>query len=104
MTTKHKHYDLIMAWANGAEIECFDGQLWVGLENPRWYFDDTYRIKVKPKPDVVLYACSSKLNDDNYATLTSAWNLNFSIFSDKKPNLKLLYDGETKELKAVELI
>ena len=38
---------------------------------------------------------------DNYAYLTSAWakdNLG------KIPNIKLLYDGETKELKYVEKI
>ena len=50
MTTKHKYYDLIMALANGSDIEYF--------------------------------------NEVGYA----------------KPNLKLTYDSEMTELKAVELI
>ena len=105
MTTKHKHYDLIFAWANGAKIECFDGQLWVGLENPRWYFNDTYRIKPEPKPDVVLYAYAKNYNGKSYGHLSSAMLLeDLWLMSDIKANIKLTYDGETRTLKSVELI
>ena len=103
MTTKHKHYDLIMAWANGAEIEYFakgDGfECWVDVKNPIWD-NAIYRIKPEPKHDIVLYAYSG-MSVDNYAYLTSAFSKdNLS----KTPNIKLTYDGETNELKAVEVI
>ena len=104
MTNKRKHYDLILDWACGAEIEYLSKNgncaSWKYSEFPAWSEDKEYRIKPEPKPDIVLYA-SSGMAVDNYAYLTSAWakdNLG------KIPNIKLLYDGETKELKYVEKI
>jgi hypothetical protein len=44
--TPHKHRDLIIAWANGAEIEVMDyadGE-WYYCYNPTWRSED-YRIK-----------------------------------------------------------
>ena len=54
---KHKHYDLIVAWANGAKIEArLNGGEWHELTTPAWNGIDTeYRIKREPKPDVVKY-------------------------------------------------
>ena len=41
----HKHRDLIIAWANGAKIECLGfGDTWDIVENPNWK-SDHYRIK-----------------------------------------------------------
>jgi hypothetical protein len=49
MGTKHKHYDVLVAWAAGEEIEIYeDGgwYLWVSGVPP--YFEDSqYRIKPK---------------------------------------------------------
>lgn len=43
----HKHRDLIIAWANGAEIEhfntCYDR--WQRCASPSWNSEDQYRIK-----------------------------------------------------------
>lgn len=49
MGTKHKHYDVIVAWAEGEEVE-YKNQLneWVDLESrPLWYEYLEYRIKPK---------------------------------------------------------
>lgn len=52
---KHKHYDLILAWANGAKIECnnnqgiVDHQNWIQIKNPRWYEYHEYRLMVEPE-------------------------------------------------------
>ena len=79
---KKEHYDFIIAWDNGAKIE----------------------IKPEPKPDVVLYANSGTAVND-FASLTSARNYDdLSVNFQLKPNIKLTYDGETRELKAVEVI
>ena len=47
---KRKHYDLIIAWANGAEIEFKD---WYGnwrfINNPAWNKQIEYRVKPKDK-------------------------------------------------------
>lgn len=40
----HKHRDLIIAWANGADIECYNGEGWV-LCDPRWLGTGEYRVK-----------------------------------------------------------
>jgi hypothetical protein len=44
---KHKHYDLIVAWAGGAEIEYFNPSIkeWRDYSNPNWDVDNCYRIK-----------------------------------------------------------
>ena len=53
----HKHKDLIIAWANGAEIESFDNltQRWYYTDRPVWGSHTQYRIKPEQKPDVVKY-------------------------------------------------
>ena len=100
---RHKHYDLILEWACGAEIEYLDGEQWIKALTPSWYEFREYRIKPEPKPDIVLYAYSENCKNDGYAFMSSAWsdiNSDFGI----KANIKLTYDGETKELKYSEKI
>lgn len=49
----HKHRDLIVAWANGAEIEhlsAFTGK-WYGTPCPCWGKGDVYRIKPQPNKE-----------------------------------------------------
>jgi hypothetical protein len=90
MREPHKHADLIKAWADGAEIQTYDGieDVWVDIiGNPAWT-SERYRIKPEPKPDVVQFWCASceplKRPLDN--------------------NLKLTFDGETGQLKSAEVI
>ena len=46
---KHKHYDCIIAWANGEIIEVLNAEMeeWEIVEQPSWYEDNDYRIKLK---------------------------------------------------------
>jgi len=49
---KHKHHNLIVAWAKGAEIEFYDGYEWVSTNGqPTWHVDNQYRIKPESKPE-----------------------------------------------------
>ena len=50
MSTPHKHADLIIAWANGAEIQwlAHNGQ-WIYLVTPNWNAEYQYRIKPEKK-------------------------------------------------------
>jgi hypothetical protein len=46
---KHKHYDIIVAWANGAKIQkrlAWGG--WVDCNNPPWDCNEEYRINPNP--------------------------------------------------------
>lgn len=48
MNTPHIHKDLIIAWANGAEIEYYRAGLgWEACRRPVWHAECTYRIKPK---------------------------------------------------------
>lgn len=88
----HKHKDLIIAWANGAEIECYSptDNEWYGISNPDWYEHMLYRIKPEPKPDVIKYV------------FVEAKPSFCNIFNDN--NLKLTFCGETGKLKSAEVI
>jgi len=44
--TRHKHADVIHAWAEGAEIQKFCGDGWYNdSDTPEWFEDCEYRIK-----------------------------------------------------------
>lgn len=51
MTTRHKHADVIIAWANGAEIEYrnLPGATWMSVGTPGWYENCEYRVKPPAK-------------------------------------------------------
>jgi len=93
---KHKHSDLIIAWANGAQIQCFDcNHGWKDLgEYFAWIDDYQYRIKPEPKPDYVQYI--------NFHFNLCVIDLKERPFN--KANLKLTFDGETGYLKSAEVI
>ena len=90
---RHKHADLICAWANGAKIQYYDAIMcrWSDNENPKWYEEMKFRVKPEPKPDVVV-RYGAKLRGGLYV---EPWG---------NPNLKLTFDGETGELKAAEVL
>ena len=44
---RHKNYSLIVAWAEGAEIEYLFGEEWLPATSPYWNGDDVFRIKPK---------------------------------------------------------
>jgi hypothetical protein len=88
---KHKHADLIHAWADGAQIQSRNdiGEHWQDNRLPVWANDTMYRIKPEPKPDIVRERC------------VAAWT---GISTNLCPNLRLTFDGETGELKSAEVL
>ncbi len=60
---KHKHADLIHAWADGAEIQYLCCDEWVDLsegEAPAWELEVEYRIKPEEKKPVVRWLWCDK--------------------------------------------
>jgi len=52
MKQPHKHRDLIIAWANGADIQLKNiNNIWVYVNTPAWENNIEYRIK----PEVIMY-------------------------------------------------
>lgn len=91
---KHKHAELIHAWADGATIQFWcltNGWRDCSMNLPGWGADIGYRIKPEPKPEVVsyIYARGGHFCEEQYG---------------EHHNLKLTFDGETGKLKAAEVI
>lgn len=99
---KHKHYEIIMAWAEGKKIQLMTGngwQDWVGKFSPHWNDDMEYRIKPEPKPDVVVY--TKIIADIECAEFLTC---DLSLEQSDSDNLKLTFDSETGKLKSAEVI
>jgi hypothetical protein len=92
---KHKHADLIHAWADGARIEYLDKQngVWEETTSPWW--DEAAVYRVKPKAPVV-FEESARLS----------WDTHFKmILNDRgKPNIKFTFDAETGKLISAEVL
>ena len=92
---KHKHADLIHAWADGAEIEGrIPGGEWK-LAVPNWYLYCEYRIKPEPKPDVVRYC-----NVYSDHTMGCANDMARASSGVRIGCVRLTIDGETGKLSA----
>jgi len=89
---RHKHADLIIAWANGAEIEYKqpESDVWYRVQQPYWTSDLEFRVKATKPADIVVEKFI-----EFAPSLDNAYN---------KPNVRYTFDGETKALKAVELL
>jgi hypothetical protein len=94
---EHVHKDLIIAWANGADIEFYDGSIWKWVDSPSspsWYPTTQYRIKPTPPADIV---CLCRATKDRWTTSL------MGVACVEDANFKLIFDRETLALKAVEL-
>jgi hypothetical protein len=94
---KHKHADLIHAWADGAQIQSRNdiGEHWQDNRLPVWANDTMYRIKPTPKPDMYKYVDVRAVTDG-----ICQWG----ICLPQEANLGLIFDGETKRLKSAEVL
>jgi hypothetical protein len=92
---KHKHADVIIAWANGAQIQAKTHEsVWEDRANPLWAMDREYRIKPEPKHD-----WGKLVRVETHKLYICRW--------DEDPhnaNLRLTFDGETGKLKSAEVI
>ena len=101
---KHKHSEIIKAFVDGVECEYYYylgkiDAVWLPIINLRdfdLYYD--VRIKPEPKPDVELF--TKVYDQENYLAYTTHAIKNKKDFH----NLKLIFDGETGELKDAEVI
>jgi hypothetical protein len=94
---KHKHADLIHAWADGAEIQVYcNDSTWEDVDYPAWGGGIKYRIKPEPKPDVVKH----------FFVESHFWaGIRLSEASQlDTPVLSITFDGETGKLKSAEVL
>jgi len=93
---KHKHADVIIAWANGAQIQgrFNSGDVWEDIEHPSWHLKWEYRIKPEPKPDIV-----------HRTRIIPSSLQGFGVkFDYGVSNVEFTFDGETEELKSAEVL
>ena len=88
---KHKHADLIHAWADGAQIQWKDrDEQWHDMGEPLWSEKHEYRIKPEPKPDMVRYFVLDQQSGD--------------LLQNPYHNVRAIFDGETGNLKSAEVL
>ena len=97
---RHKHYDMIVAWAEGKTIQNFNDRrmCWEDLTgDPYWI--DSFQYRIKPEPDVVkiFYLESNPL-------LGLRFSEEINPIQEKTKRIRCTFDGETYMLKAVEMI
>ena len=106
---KHKHAELIKAWADGAEIQQYMINLdeWADCTyNPSWNVNKTYRIKPEPKPDWIekrTLFWNMAVNVVEYEGMGKEW-LKDGKHYRAMGNFILTFDGETGDLKSAEVI
>lgn len=88
---KHKHRDLIIAWANGAEIQVYFElkNIWLDVKSPSWDIDEEYRIKPMSAPNFV--ELTSLYQPDGYE-----WK--------HLGQFRVTFDGDTKKVLSIEVI
>lgn len=114
MNKPHKHAAVIIAWASGHAVEerrmcCGEWQPWKPIisPNPSWWEDSCYEFRVAPKPDRVIYAhieSSTRFSIRIAITCEHNWNSNNEPSYTLPCNAKLTFDGETGDLKDMELV
>lgn len=100
---RHKHADLIIAWANGAVIEYLSPhkETWEEISDPTWCLNIEYRIKPEPKPDVVKNLHFNNEEGSMSVWITSSLDLPHAHWNN---HLKLTFCGETGKLKSAEVL
>jgi len=94
MNKRHKHYETIVAWASGKDVEFLDASAgkWYSLTGANmvcWSLNNEYRIKPEPKPD---------LNRNVYMTAYTC------VFNGEERNLRVTFSGEDGRLIKAEVI
>jgi hypothetical protein len=93
MSNRHKHADLIHAWAEGATVQ-------VKLSTGEWVDQDPiefrYEARIKPekKPDVVRYISMA----------IDTWTACTSKEGCAHDNMRVTFSGETGELISAEVL
>lgn len=88
MNQPHKHADLIIAWANGAEIEyrVLNNEPWKDcIATPKWLDNYQYRIKPERPKDIIFIG---ELADSLGAPRT----------------IEVTYDGTTGDFKSSKVV
>ena len=100
MMNRHKHYDAIIAYANGAEIEIQDNDgNWKFVKNPSWVEEMEYRIKPAEKKLTPCYLWAR--NDGSITSCLYSENEASKLLNNEYP-IKLLWSETMLDLEDEE--
>jgi len=93
MNKRHKHYDVIVAWAEGKEIQFREKPSDVWNDFKTWdaapTFHSELQYRIKPEPDVVKEWRTNKYGE---------------CLVSSEPNIRLTFSGEDGRLIKAEVI
>jgi hypothetical protein len=93
------HKDLIIAWANGAQIQKMGVMnQWIDCD-PEWYAQSQYRIKPINNPDKQIMFCL----EANSVTGLKFRDSSRETFIDGAQYIYVTFHGETNNIKKVEI-
>ena len=105
---KHKHCEIIKAWAEGAPIQYRIGVLgmdgeWIDTSKPKWNDVIQYRVKPEPIPEIVLYGYAYTVQD---IVKDIKGIVEMEDFGEMRyrHNLKLTFEGEAGKLIAAQVV
>ena len=114
MSSPHKHSEVIKAWADGITVQervmrCGEWQEWKDVVShaPTFWTDSCYQFRIKPKPDRIVYAHVHKRGHYSAEITTTCehnWNEEGKPCYTLPANVKFTFDGETGQLKSVEIV
>lgn len=82
MTNRHKHADLIHAWAEGKEVQYYSKNCnkWLDLTEPSWHLWDEYRLKPENPYDEIIESVVNEVDFENIHKVMVAlnWTWNFA--------------------------
>ena len=96
MKQRHKHYDVIVALAEGKRIQYFSlgGWVdWVDSHFPSFRGSTNWRIKPEPEPDF-----------STYLTVSRGYTGSQTRRRYDSDTVKFTFDGETGKLKSAEVL
>jgi hypothetical protein len=98
---KHKHAEVIKAWADGAKIQ-YKSMVgdWYDDDKPVWLITAEYRVKPEPKPDIVRIMYAEVFGLGKFLTLHD----NIYCTDIRYQKVSFTLDGETGHIKSVELL
>lgn len=88
-TKKRKHADVIIAWANGEDVQVShnNSEVWINTDSPLWTEESLYRVK--PKEETKYYVARSNCLINS---------------NEQDANIKMTFCGSTGDLLSVEKI
>ena len=97
---KHKHYELIVAWANGAKVQfkAGAGDNWIDITTPIWSDNSIeYRIKTEEKKLTPCYLWAKDSGEITCRLYSEKYMQKYTFIKDKYP-IKCLWSETMLDL------